>query len=48
MGQPKSGLLREEFRTVRTADFANVRLLLLERRPERGLTSPSRPGRPCA
>lgn len=33
MGQQKSRLLREEFRTVRTADFANVRLLLLERGP---------------
>ncbi|MEU5343328.1 glycosyltransferase family 39 protein [Streptomyces sp. NPDC020766] len=33
MGQHKSRLLREEFRTVRTADFANVRLLLLERGP---------------
>ncbi|MFG2347895.1 hypothetical protein [Streptomyces phaeochromogenes] len=33
MGQLKSRLLREEFRTVRTADFANVRLLLLERGP---------------
>ncbi|MFC8663833.1 glycosyltransferase family 39 protein [Streptomyces sp. NPDC057199] len=33
MEQHKSRLLREEFRTVRTADFANVRLLLLERGP---------------
>ncbi|MFD3309758.1 glycosyltransferase family 39 protein [Streptomyces sp. NPDC058694] len=33
MEQQKSRLLREEFRTVRTADFANVRLLLLERGP---------------
>lgn len=33
MERHKSRLLREEFRTVRTAEFANVRLLLLERGP---------------